>query len=86
MCLQSVQTDRGESPIFSFSPVLAEIMLHLLPVFLGSVEYLSLAEGRLSDGQMTGGRLSMVAMSVVILRNAVWSSLSSFCVFLGADP
>ena len=69
MCLQSVQTDRGESSNFSFSPVLAEIMLHLLPVFLGSVEYLSLARG--SDGEMTGGRLSMVAVTVLTLRKGV---------------
>ena len=71
MCLQSVQTDRGQPSIFSFTPVLAEIMLHLLPVFLGSVEYLSLAGGRLADGQTTGGRLSMVAVTVLTLRKGV---------------
>ena len=84
--LQSVQTDRGEFSIFSFSPVLAEIMLHLLPVFLGSVVYLSLAGGRLSDGQLTGGRLSMVVVILLKLLKGVSSSLLTICGLLAPDP
>ena len=86
MCLQSVQTVRGHSSIFSFSPVLAEIMLHLLPVFLGNVENLSLAEGRLADGQMKGGRLSMVVVMVLTLLKVVLSSLLTMCGLLEEDP
>ena len=61
-------------------------MLHLLPVFLGSVEYLSLAGGRLADGQTTRGRLSMVAVMVLTLLKGVLLSLLNMGGLLAADP
>ena len=61
-------------------------MLHLLPVFLGSVEYLSLAGGRLSDGQLEGGRLSMVVVTLLTPLKGVLSSLLIICVLLATDP
>ena len=61
-------------------------MLHLLPVFLGSVESFSLAGGRLADGQMKAVRLSMVVVMVLTLLKVVLSSLLNMSGLLAADP
>ena len=82
--LQSVQTERGQSSTFSFSLVLAEIMLHLLPVFLGNVKDVFLTGGRLVSVHKQGGRLSMVAETVGTLIRDVCSSFLSGCCLLVA--